>query len=185
MDNVNPGEESIPEQSPAVERQQVYGLRRQLAALRALGPKQIAALMWNAYSDWSSDGATRLGAAIAYFTLFSVAPVLIVITGVAGVFIGQAAARGQVAPWLERFLSPQGAQAAQLMLTQAASPIGGVMATIAGLVTLFLSSSFLVTQLRESLNIVWRLQEPSVDTGILGSLRRMASDRFYSFLIVV
>lgn len=147
--------------------------------------RQIGGLLWQAYSDWSSDGATRLGAAIAYFTLFSVAPVLIVVTGVAGVFIGQAAARGQVAPWLERFLSPEGAQAAQLMLTQAASPIGGVVATIAGLVTLFLSSSFLVAQLRESLNIVWRLHEPSLDTGFLESLRRIASDRFYAFLLVV
>ena len=87
MDDVNPVEESVPEQSPAVERQQIYGLRRQLAALRALGPRQLVALLWRAYSDWSSDGAARLGAALAYFTLFSVAPVLVVITGVAGVFM--------------------------------------------------------------------------------------------------
>src|SRR5262245_11959207 len=156
-----------------------------IAPLRGLRLRQIAALLTQAYFDWSSDGATRLGAALAYFTLFSVAPVLIVITGVAGLFIGRAAAQGQVAPWLERLLSPQGAQAAELMVTQAATPAGGVVATIAGLVTLFFGASFLVTQLRESLNIVWRLQAPSQTTGFVASLREMASDRFYAFLIVV
>jgi membrane protein len=149
-------------------------------------PSQIASLLSRAYSDWSSDGATRLGAALAYFTLFSVAPVLIVVTGVAGLFIGQAAARGQVAPWLERLLSPQGAQAAELMLEQSATPAGGIVTTIGGMVTLFLGTSFLVTQLRQSLNIVWRIQEPpSQDTGVMASLRAMVTDRFYAFLIVV
>jgi len=156
-----------------------------IAPLRGLRLRQIAALLTQAYFDWSSDGATRLGAALAYFTLFSVAPVLIVITGVAGLFIGQAAAHGQVAPWLERFLSPQGAQAAELMLKQAATPAGGIVATIVGLVTLFFGASFLVSQLRESLNIVWRLQAPSQTTGFFASLREMMSDRFYAFLIVV
>jgi len=156
-----------------------------IAPLRGLRLRQIAALLTQAYFDWSSDGATRLGAALAYFTLFSVAPVLIVITGVAGLFIGQAAAHGQVAPWLERFLSPQAAQAAELMLKQAATPAGGIVATIVGLVTLFFGASFLVSQLRESLNIVWRLQAPSQTTGFFASLREMMSDRFYAFLIVV
>lgn len=117
---------------------------------------------------------------------YSPLPVLIVVTGVAGLFIGQAAARGQVAPWLERLLSPQGAQAAELMLEQSATPAGGMVTTIAGMVTLFLGTSFLVTQLRQSLNIVWRVQEPpSQETGIMASVRAMVTDRFYAFLIVV
>ena len=174
------------ESSPEVERQRAYGLRRQLQALRAMRPRQIASLLSRAYADWSSDGAARLGAALAYFTLFSVAPVLIVVTGVAGLFIGQAAARGQVAPWLERLLSPQGAEAAELMLRQVATPAGGIITTIGGMVTLFLATSFLVTQLRQSLNIVWRVQEPpSQETGIVASIRAMVTDRLYAFLIVV
>lgn len=173
------------EQSSIVRRQRLFGLRRQFASLCTLGPRRIVALLSRAYGDWSSDGASRLGAALAYFTLFSVAPVLIVITGVAGLFIGRAAARGQVGPWLERFLSPEGAQAAELMLKQAATPTGGVIATVGGIVTLCLGASALVTQLRESLNIVWRVQEPSQDSGILASVRAMISDRFYAFLIVI
>ena len=113
----------------SVERQAHYGIGREMRAAWALRPRQIAALLSRAYADWSTDGAARLGAALAYFTLFSVAPVLIVVTGVAGLFIGQAAARGQVAPWLEPLLSPEGAQAAELMLKQAATPSGGVITT--------------------------------------------------------
>jgi membrane protein len=172
--------------SPEVRRQGAYGLRRQLLALRALRRREIASLLSRAYADWSSDGAARLGAALAYFTLFSVAPVLIVVTGVAGLFIGQAAAKGQVAPWLERLLSPQGAQAAELMIEQVATPTGGVITTIAGVLTLFLSTSFLINELRHSLNVVWRVHDPpSQDQGILGSVRAMVSNRLYAFLIVV
>src|SRR5262245_51875378 len=109
------------------------------------------------YTDWSSDGAARLGAALAYFTLFSVAPVLIVVTGVVGLFIGHAAAKGQVTPWLEQLLSPQGAQAAELMLKEVATPAGGIVTTVVGLLTLFLGTSAFVNELRHSLNVVWRV----------------------------
>ena len=84
--------------SPAVEHQRAYGLRRQVRALSRMRPRQMLSLLMRAYADWSSDGAARLGAALAYFTLFSVAPILIVVTGVAGLFIGQAAAKGKSPP---------------------------------------------------------------------------------------
>jgi membrane protein len=149
-------------------------------------PRQIGALLTKAYADWSTDGAARLGAALAYFTLFSVAPVLIVVTGVVGLFVGHAAAQGQVAPWLQRFLSQEGAKAAELMLKQAATPAGGVLTTAGGLLTLFLGTSALIGELRQSMNIVWRVQQPpSEQTGIVASIRAMLGDRLYAFLIVI
>ena len=183
---VNEEGQPVQPEAGAVERQRANGLFHHVRLLRALRFQQLGSLLWRAYSDWSSDGAARLGAALAYFTLFSVGPMLIVVTGVAGFFVGQAAAKGQLGPWLERFFSREGAQAAQLMLQQVATPTGGVVATITGLVTLFLGASFLVTQLRQSLNIVWRVQEPPSDNvGILGSVRGMLADRLYAFLLVV
>src|SRR5688572_31339737 len=172
--------------TPSVERQDAYSVGRELRVLRAMRPRQIASLLSRAYTDWSDDGAARLGAALAYFTLFSVAPVLVVVTGVAGLFIGQAAAKGQISPWLERFLSPDGAQAAELMLQQAATPVGGMITTLSGVLTLVLGTSALVSEIRQSLNVVWRVRDsPSQSAGILASLRSMASDRMYAFLIVV
>ncbi len=173
------------ESSPAIERQHAYGVRRQFHALRAMRPRQVLSLLSSAYADWSSADAARLGAALAYFTLFSVAPVLIVVTGIVGLFMGQAAARGQVAPWLERLLSPQGAEAAELMLKQAATPAGGIVSTAFGLLTLFLGASLLVDALRHSLNVLWRLQQPPATTGFIASVRAMAKERLYAFLIVV
>jgi UPF0716 family protein affecting phage T7 exclusion len=120
-----------------------------------------------------------VGAALAYFTLFSVAPVLIVITGVAGLFIGHAAAHGQVAPWLQRFLSPEGAKAAELMLKQAATPAGGILTTAAGLLTLFLGTSALIGEPRQSMNVVWRVRQPPFqETGIAASMRALLGDRY-------
>jgi membrane protein len=173
------------ESASAVERQRAYGVRRQFQALRAMRPRQVVSLLSRAYADWSSVGAARLGAALAYFTLFSVAPILIVVTGIVGFFIGQAAATGQVAPWLERLLSRQGAEAAELMLKQAATPAGGIVTTAGGLLTLFLGASLLVDELRYSLNVVWRVQQPPSTMGLIASVRAMARDRLYAFLIVV
>ena len=170
----------------AVHGQERYTVARELRALSAMRPRQIASLLSRAYDDWSSDGASRLGAALAYFTLFSVAPILVVVTGVAGLFIGQAAAKGQIAPWLERLLSPQGAQAAELMLKQAATPAGGIITTLGGLLTLVLGTSALVNEVRQSLNVVWRVRDSSSQSpGIVAALRSMVSDRLYAFLIVV
>jgi membrane protein len=170
----------------SVAQQEAYSVGRELRALVAMRPRQVASLLSRAYDDWSSDGVAQLGAALAYFTLFSVAPILIVVTGVAGVFIGQAAAEGQISPWLERFLSPEGAQAAELMLKQAATPAGGIVTTLGGLLTLVLGTSALVNELRHSLNIVWRVRDsPSQSSGIMAALRAMVSDRLYAFLLVI
>jgi membrane protein len=182
-----PNPEPIPsETAPAPLGQRRCGVYRQLRALCAMSPRQIATLLTRAYADWSSDGAARLGAALAYFTLFSVAPVLIVVTGVAGLFIGHAAAQGQIAPWLDRFLSGEGAKAAELMLKQAATPAGGIVTTVAGVITLFLGTSALVAELRQSMNIVWRVLPPSSEgNGVIASVRSLLSDRLYAFLLVI
>jgi membrane protein len=151
-----------------------------------MDPRKLGALLMQTYSDWSADGATRLGAALAYYTLFSIAPVLIVIIGIAGFFIGRAAAQAELSPWLQRFLSPDGARAAELMLQQHVSAAGGIVTTLLGLVALFLATSAFVNELRQSLNLVWRVQvPPSAATGLLGTMRTMLTERVYSFLIAV
>jgi membrane protein len=149
-------------------------------------PKRLASVLMRTYTDWSADSATRLGAALAYYTLFSIAPVLIVITGVIGFFVGQAAAREELTPWLQRFLSPEGARAAELMLQQHVTPAGGIITTLIGLVTLFLATSAFVNELRQSINLVWRVQlPPSENQGLLGTVRAMVTDRVYGFLLAI
>jgi membrane protein len=180
-----PGQEpATGEHTPSVQKQRRFSVTRQFRAICRMHPRTLAALITRAYRDWSADNATRLGAALAYYTLFSIAPVLVVVIGIAGFFIGRAAAEAQLSPWLQRFLSPEGARAAELMLQQHVSPSGGIITTILGMVTLFLATSAFVNELRQSLNLVWRVQAPpSTATGMLGVVRSMLTDRLYSFLI--
>ena len=172
--------------SPAVQAQRRFSVAHQFRAVCRMHPRRITAVLMRTYSDWSADGATRLGAALAYYTLFSIAPVLIVITGVAGFFVGQAAARAEIAPWLERFLSPEGARAAELMVQQRVSAGGGIAATAIGIAMLFFTTSAFVNELRQSMNLVWRVQPPPSDgAGALATMRGMLTDRAYSFLVAI
>lgn len=150
-----------------------------------MGPRRLGGMLMQTYEDWSEDGASRLGASLAYYTLFSVAPVLVVITGVVGFFLGRAAAQEGVAPWLQRFLSADGARAAELMMKQHVTPTGGIITAIIGVLTLFLATSAFVNELRHSLNLVWRVQAPPSAQGIFGAIRGMLTDRLYGFLIAV
>src|SRR5262245_1718614 len=139
--------ESRAAQLPSVRAQHRFGVCRQARALFRMKALSVGSLLMQAYFDWSADGATRLGAALAYYTLFSIAPLLIVITGIAGIFIGQTSVQTELSPWLQRFLSPEGARAAELMLKQHVTVTGGFITTVIGLVTLFLATSTLVNEL--------------------------------------
>jgi len=167
-------------------RQSRFGVVRQWQRLRSLGARSVGVLLKNAFDDWSTDGATRLGAALAYYTLFSIAPLLIVLTGIAGIVVGREAAQAELTPWLQRFLSVEGAQAAELMLKQRVTAGGGWVASFSGLAMLFLATSAFVGELRQSLNLVWRVQAPpSAATGLLATARSMLSDRAYAFAVAL
>ena len=173
-------------ETPAVRAQRRFSVWRQCRAILALHPTRLGRLLARAYSDWSADNATRLGAALAYYTLFSIAPVLIVITGIAGIVIGQMRARAELSPWLQRFLSPEGARAAELMLDQHVTATGGIITTVIGFVTLFLATSAFVNELRQSMNLVWRVRTPpSHERGLVAAAREMLTNRMYAFLIAV
>jgi membrane protein len=168
------------------DRQRDYGVVRQMLAFCALRPRRIGMLLYEAFNEWSADNAARLGAALSYYTLFSIAPILVVTVGIVGVVYGPAAAQGQIAPWLERLLGREGAQAAQFMLAHASNPAGGVVATIVGLLTLFLGASSVVNELRSSLDLVWKVgTDPTQTMGFGRAVREMFTARLYAFGIVL
>ena len=170
----------------AVSAQRRFGIGHQLRSIVTMRPKRLSELFLHTYSDWAADNATRLGASLAYYTLFSVAPVLIVITGVVGFIVGHATAQAQIAPWLQRFLSPEGARAAELMLKEYVTPTGGIIATAIGLVTLFLATSAFINEIRQSMNVIWKVSAPpSQQNGAFGVVRSLLTDRLYGFLIAI
>lgn len=166
------------------EGQRAFDVARQMRRFCALEPRHLGQLLLDTLNEWGADNGGRLGAALAYYTLFSIAPILVVVTGVVGLVYGPAAAQGLIAPWLEQFLGSEGARTAQFMLAHASSPTGGIVTTIAGIVSLFLGASAVVNELRNSLNTVWRLGVGTTQTSMFTAIRDVFSARLYAFAIV-
>jgi len=123
------------------------------------------------------DRAPMLGAALAYYTVFSLAPLLVLSIAVAGFVLGQEAAQGQIFDQVRMLIGDEGARAIQDMVLSAnAKPTTGLFATIIGVITLLVGASGIFGQLQTSLNIIWGVQ-PKPGRGLAGMVR----DRFLSF----
>jgi membrane protein len=131
-------------------------------------------------SDWSDDNASRLAAALAYYALLSLAPLLVIAVAVAGFFFGTDAARGKVAAELGGIVGGDAAQSIQTVVNAAESPAKGVLGTIAGVATLFFGASGVFGELQSSMNTVWEVK-PKPGGGLLREVRR----RFFSFTMVL
>ncbi|MEO8701807.1 MAG: YihY/virulence factor BrkB family protein [Kofleriaceae bacterium] len=143
-------------------------------------PKQVYTLLKETVSDWLDDKAARLAAALAFYTLLSLAPVLVLAVSIAGLVFGEEAARGEIAGQLQGLLGAQGAEAIQSVLANAKSPASGILGTIVGLVVLLFGASGVFGELQGALDIVWEV-EPKKGRGVKGFLR----DRFFSFTLVL
>ena len=133
-------------------------------------------------SEWSADNAQRLGAALAFYTLLSLAPVLIVVVGVAALAFGRQAASGQLAWEMGHLVGQQGARAVQSLIQASYQPATGLLATGLSIVTVIFGASSVVVELRDDLNLIWRCREAS--SGVSGVIT-IIKDRFYSFVLVV
>ena len=132
------------------------------------------------FADWNADKAPRLGAALAYYTALSLAPLLLVIIGIAGLVFGDEAARGQIVGQLQGLIGTDGANAIEEVLAHARTPSAGVIASVVGVVTLLVGASGVFGQLQDALNTVWEV-EPKPGRGIVGLVR----DRFLSLTMVL
>lgn len=131
-------------------------------------------------SDWVDDKAASLAAALAYYALLSLAPLIVITVAVVGWFVGADAARGRVAGELGAVVGAEAAQGIQAVAESAQSPAAGIISTLVGIVTLFVGASGVFGELQSSLNTVWEVA-PKPGRGILGELR----DRFLSFTMVL
>ncbi|HEY5811981.1 MAG TPA: YihY/virulence factor BrkB family protein [Terrimicrobiaceae bacterium] len=131
--------------------------------------------------DWMDDQAPTLGGALAYYTVFSLAPLLILTVAIAGMIFGQEAAQGQIFTQLRSLIGAESAAAMQDIVQDAnAKPTTGVWATILGFVTLFLGASGVFGQLQYSLNTIWGVA-PKPGRGLVGIIK----DRVLSFGFVL
>jgi len=130
--------------------------------------------------DWSDDNASRLAASLAYYTLLSLAPLLVITIAVLGLVLGPDAARGKVVGELGSVVGVTAAEGIQAVVASARSPSSGVIGTIVGVVTLLVGASGVFGELQTALDTIWEV-EPKPGRGILGVIK----DRFLSFTMVL
>ncbi len=110
------------------------------------------------------DDAMSRGAAVAYYTVFSIAPLLLIATAIAGIFFGEKAVEGAIAEQLEGLVGRPSAEAVQAMVKGAANTTKGTVATVISVVTLLLTASGVFAELQSALNVIWKAPPPQGDT---------------------
>lgn len=141
--------------------------------------KRYFNLFKQTFTEFGEDKAQRLGAALAYYTIFSLAPLLLIAIAIAGIVFGREAAQGQIFGELRTVLGPAAAKAVQEMVQGAAKPKSGTIATVVGVITLLFGAAGVFGQLKDALNTIWNV-EPKKKSGVMGFVK----DRFLSFAMV-
>src|SRR6185295_15278468 len=142
--------------SPTAATNPSHEVLRHLRQFCCLNFKEILALLKETVSEWSDDKAPRLGASVAFYTLLSLAPLVIVIFAIAALGYGRAAAEGQLYWQARELIGPAGATVVQGIVKSAYKPGTGLLATLFGLVTLALGASSVVVELTDALNTIWK-----------------------------
>ncbi|WP_229421251.1 YihY/virulence factor BrkB family protein [Telluria antibiotica] len=134
-----------------------------------------------AANAWMDDYAPSMGAALSYYTLFSLAPLLVLIIAIAGMVFGQDAAQGAIIAQFQSIMGKQGALALQALLKAAREPSTGIVASIVGGILLLVGATATFAELQTDLDRIWRVPAKQKPSGIWGWLR----SRILSFGLVL
>jgi membrane protein len=129
---------------------------------------------------WWDDNALRLSAALSYYTLFSLAPLLTIAVAIAGLVVDEKTVRDEVLGQSQGLIGKPGAAAIAGMLESAGQPVQGTIATVVSLVTLVIVSMGMFSELQDALNLIWRTK-PKKSDALWGALK----SRFLSFILVI
>jgi membrane protein len=137
-------------------------------------------LLRETVTKWWGDKALRLSAALSYYTLFSLAPLLTIAVAIAGFVVDEGTLQNEVLTQFQALLGQPGAEAIAKMLASARHPARGTIATVLSLVTLVVVSMGMFSELQDALNLIWRI--PGTEgTGVWGEIK----NKFLSFILVI
>ncbi len=137
-------------------------------------------LLYTTAMQWSDDNVPRLGAALAFYSVLSIAPLLLISLAGAALVFGREAASGHIVGEIRGVVGTEGAEAIQEMLNNAHKPGTGTVAALIGFATLLFAASGVFGELQAAMNTIWKVQ-PKPGRGIVGFLK----DRFFSFAMVL
>ena len=121
-----------------------------------MDPRQAWRLARRAVEAWTQDYAPSMGAALSYYALFSIAPLLLIVIGVAGFFFGDQAARGEIFGQIAGMVGAEGAHAVESLVAGARKPESGLLAMLIGMVLLITGASTVFGELQNALDRIWR-----------------------------
>src|SRR5207248_11133532 len=143
-----------------------------------MNPKTIFYLFRDAFKDWNEDKAARLGASLAYYTIFSLGPLLVVVIAITSKVFAHA--REQITGTIGAVVGSDAETLINTTIDNANKGGTNILAAVIGLVTLLLGAAGVFGQLKDALNTIWEV-EPKPGQGVLAALK----ERFLSFTLVL
>jgi membrane protein len=137
-----------------------------------------------ASTEWVDDNAQRLGASIAFYTLLSLAPVIVIVVAVAAIVYGHEASQSRLASEIQRMVGSDVARTIQETLLRGYQPKTGAIATLLGLTTLAFAASSMFVELHDAMNAIWDVPRP-LDRNKAAAVVRLIRGRLYSFATVL
>lgn len=142
--------------------------------------RELWLLLRDTANAWIDDRAPSMGAALAFYALFSLAPLLIIAIAIAGVFFGEDAARGEIVAQISGLIGDQAAASIQSIIESARNPASGTVAMTIGILTLIITASTVFAELKDSLDYIWRVNNPNSS-----SLRNFFHTRVRALIMVI
>jgi membrane protein len=162
----------------------VGGARYYRKSLKSLRWCDIEFLFDESFDAWSTHKAPRLGAALAFYTLLSLTPLLLVMVSIVGLVFGHASAQHEVVRQVQMLIGSQGAKATEALLKASRNTTHGIVATILGTVTLLFGASGVMIELRDALNTIWEVPIPKL-SGIKSRITSYIKERLFSFAMLL
>jgi membrane protein len=145
-----------------------------------MSAKDLLSIFKTTFAAWNRHEAPRLGAALAFYTILSLSPLVIIVVALAGLIFSRSTAQAHVLSQVQGMIGLEGGKAMQAMLANAQKPAAGILGTIVGLLSLFFGASGVFTELRSALNLIWEVDAEET-SGVVALLR----ERFFSFGMVL
>ncbi|RNI38051.1 YihY/virulence factor BrkB family protein [Hanamia caeni] len=142
--------------------------------------KKLWKVLKNSFKGFSNDRITKMSSSLSYYTLFSMAPLLIIIISLSGIFLGQDAAQGKIYDQLSNFIGSNAASQLQTMIQNASLSGKSKLAAIIGIVTLIVGATTVFAQIQDTINYIWGIK-PKPKKSWLNFLK----NRFLSFSVII
>lgn len=154
-----------------------------LKLMKRIKWSDLKALLIGSFEQWNKQNATRLAGSLAFYSLLSLAPLLLVLVSIVGMVLGHSEAQKQVVQQVTALVGPAAGNAMAAFVKGSQDTSHGVLATIFGLVTLLFSASGVVIELRSALNVIWAVPEP--ETSGFAMVKSFIKERLFSFAMVL